>query len=42
MARIFVKGTADGLGRAVAQTRLAEGHQVAEHVHCLDRQSSVK
>ncbi|NOU28319.1 MAG: short-chain dehydrogenase, partial [Polyangiaceae bacterium] len=32
MARIFVTGSADGLGRATALTLLGEGHEVVVHV----------
>lgn len=32
MARIFVTGSADGLGRATAKTLLAEGHELVVHV----------
>jgi NAD(P)-dependent dehydrogenase (short-subunit alcohol dehydrogenase family) len=28
MARIFITGSADGLGRAAAQTLLEDGHEV--------------
>lgn len=31
MSRIFITGSADGLGRAAAETLLAEGHQVIVH-----------
>ena len=31
MSRIFITGSADGLGKAAAQTLLAEGHQVVVH-----------
>ncbi|AEF46323.1 NAD-dependent epimerase/dehydratase [Serratia sp. AS12] len=32
MSRIFITGSADGLGRAAAETLLGEGHQVIVHV----------
>ncbi|CAI0690993.1 short chain dehydrogenase [Serratia plymuthica] len=31
MSRIFITGSADGLGRAAAETLLGEGHQVIVH-----------
>ena len=31
MARIFITGSADGLGRAAAQTLLGDGHEVVVH-----------
>ncbi|MFF1254893.1 SDR family NAD(P)-dependent oxidoreductase [Pseudarthrobacter sp. NPDC058329] len=31
MSRIFVTGSADGLGRATAQSLLDHGHQVVVH-----------
>lgn len=36
MARIFITGSTDGLGRAAAQTLLADGHEVV--VHARNRQ----
>src|SRR5215217_6453953 len=31
MARVFITGSADGLGRAAAQTLLEDGHEVVVH-----------
>lgn len=39
--RIFVTGSADGLGRAAAQTLLGEGHRVVVHVRSAHRLSAV-
>src|SRR5437879_2927119 len=37
MARIFITGSADGLGRATAQTLLEHGDQVVVHARNTDR-----
>src|SRR5687767_15124843 len=37
MARILITGSADGLGRASAQTLLKEGHSVVVHTRNRDR-----
>jgi NAD(P)-dependent dehydrogenase (short-subunit alcohol dehydrogenase family) len=37
MTRVFITGSADGLGRAAAQTLLDEGHQVIVHARNRDR-----
>src|SRR4051812_34319217 len=42
MARIFVTGSADGLGRAAAQTLLGEGQQLVVHVRSKNRLDAVK
>jgi NAD(P)-dependent dehydrogenase (short-subunit alcohol dehydrogenase family) len=42
MSRIFVTGSADGLGRETAQTLLREGHQVVVHVRAEHRLDAVK
>ncbi|MGF6814670.1 NAD(P)-dependent dehydrogenase (short-subunit alcohol dehydrogenase family) [Paraburkholderia atlantica] len=42
MARIFITGSADGLGQATAQTLLAEGHQVVVHVRAPQRLVAVQ
>ncbi|MFO0696567.1 MAG: SDR family NAD(P)-dependent oxidoreductase [Polyangiales bacterium] len=42
MARIFVTGSADGLGRANAQALLAEGHRVVVHVRSERRRAAVE
>ncbi len=41
MARLFITGSADGLGRAAAQTLLDDGHQVVVHVRNSDRLEAV-
>ena len=40
MARIFITGSTDGLGRAAAQTLIDGGHQVL-HVRFRDRASAL-
>ena len=42
MARIFITGSADGLGRAAAQTLLGDGHQVIVHTRSAERLAVVK
>jgi NAD(P)-dependent dehydrogenase (short-subunit alcohol dehydrogenase family) len=42
MAHVFVTGSADGLGRAAAQTLLEDGHDVVVHVRNDDRLSAVR
>lgn len=42
MARIFITGSADGLGRAAAQTLLTDGHDVIVHARDQDRLTAVK
>jgi len=37
MARIFITGSADGLGRAAAQTLLVDGHEVIIHARSAER-----
>jgi NAD(P)-dependent dehydrogenase (short-subunit alcohol dehydrogenase family) len=37
MARIFITGSADGLGRLAAQTLLQDGHEVVVHARDRDR-----
>ena len=37
MARVFITGSADGLGRATAQTLLEDGHEVVIHARNTDR-----
>jgi NAD(P)-dependent dehydrogenase (short-subunit alcohol dehydrogenase family) len=37
MARIFITGSADGLGRAAAETLLGDGHAVIVHARSVDR-----
>jgi nucleoside-diphosphate-sugar epimerase len=41
MARIFITGSADGLGRAAAQTLLGEGHEVIVHARSAERRAAV-
>ena len=42
MARIFITGSTDGLGREAARLLLAEGHQVVFHARGQNRASAVK
>lgn len=42
MARIFITGSADGLGLAAARALLADGHQVVVHVRSRHRLSAVQ
>ena len=42
MARILVTGSADGLGRAAAQTLLDEGHEVVVHARNGDRVGALR
>jgi len=41
-ARIFITGSADGLGKATAETLLGEGHGVVVHVRAAHRLSAVQ
>jgi NAD(P)-dependent dehydrogenase (short-subunit alcohol dehydrogenase family) len=41
-ARVLVTGSADGLGRAAAQTLLEQGHEVVLHVRNRDRLTAVR
>lgn len=41
MGRIFITGSADGLGRASAQTLIEEGHEVVLHVRSAARTAAV-
>ncbi|HWH99756.1 MAG TPA: SDR family NAD(P)-dependent oxidoreductase [Propionibacteriaceae bacterium] len=41
MARIFVTGSADGLGRAAAETLLEDGHEVIVHARSTQRLTAV-
>jgi NAD(P)-dependent dehydrogenase (short-subunit alcohol dehydrogenase family) len=41
MARIFITGSTDGLGRAAAQTLLVEGHEVIVHARSAKRLAAV-
>ena len=42
MARIFITGSADGLGRHTAGTLIAEGHRVVVHARSAERLTSVQ
>lgn len=42
MARIFITGSADGLGRAAAKSLLADGYQVVVHVRAQQRLDAVQ
>jgi NAD(P)-dependent dehydrogenase (short-subunit alcohol dehydrogenase family) len=42
MARVFITGSADGLGRAAAQTLLEAGHEVVVHARNRDRLTVVR
>jgi NAD(P)-dependent dehydrogenase (short-subunit alcohol dehydrogenase family) len=42
MARVFVTGSADGLGRAAAQTLLEDGHEAVVHARDTDRLMAVR
>src|SRR5438105_3128801 len=42
MARIFITGSADGLGLAAAQTLLADGHKVVIHARSTSRLAAVR
>src|SRR3954464_7727061 len=41
MARIFITGSTDGLGRAAARSLIADGHQVVLHARSSDRAAAV-
>jgi NAD(P)-dependent dehydrogenase (short-subunit alcohol dehydrogenase family) len=41
-ARVFITGSADGLGRAAAQTLLEQGHEVVVHARNQDRLTAVR
>ena len=42
MTRVFITGSADGLGRAAAQTLIEHGHEVVVHARSTDRLSAVR
>jgi NAD(P)-dependent dehydrogenase (short-subunit alcohol dehydrogenase family) len=42
MSRVLVTGSADGLGRAAAQTLLDDGHEVVVHARSTDRLAAVR
>jgi len=37
MARVFITGSTDGLGRAAAQALLDDGHEVVLHARSAER-----
>ena len=41
MARIFITGSTDGLGRSAARTLIEEGHEVVLHARSRDRASAL-
>jgi NAD(P)-dependent dehydrogenase (short-subunit alcohol dehydrogenase family) len=41
-SRVFITGSADGLGRAAAQTLLEQGHEVVVHARNQDRLTAVR
>jgi NAD(P)-dependent dehydrogenase (short-subunit alcohol dehydrogenase family) len=42
LARVFITGSADGLGRAAAQTLVDDGHEVVVHARNNDRLTAVR
>src|SRR3954453_18556479 len=42
LARIFITGSVDGLGRAAAQALLDDGHEVVVHARNRDRLTAVR
>ena len=42
VARVFITGSADGLGKLAAQTLLEDGHEVVVHVRNRDRLTAVR
>ena len=42
MARVFITGSADGLGRLAAQTLLEQGHEVVVHARTKERLAAVR
>jgi NAD(P)-dependent dehydrogenase (short-subunit alcohol dehydrogenase family) len=42
MARVFITGSPDGLGRAAAQTLLEDGHEVVVHARSTNRLAAVR
>ena len=42
MAHILITGSADGLGRAAAETLLGDGHQVIVHTRSAERLAAVE
>ena len=41
MGRIFITGSADGLGRAAAQTLISDGHEIVVHARSVERLAAV-
>jgi NAD(P)-dependent dehydrogenase (short-subunit alcohol dehydrogenase family) len=42
MARVFITGSADGLGLAAAQTLLEDGHEIVVHARSTNRLVAVR
>ena len=42
MTRVFITGSADGLGRAAAQTLIEDGHEVVVHARNTERLAAVR
>jgi NAD(P)-dependent dehydrogenase (short-subunit alcohol dehydrogenase family) len=42
MARVFITGSADGLGRATAQTLIEDGHEVVVHARNAERLAALR
>ena len=42
MARVFITGSADGLGRAATQTLLDDGHEIVVHARNSDRLTAMR
>src|SRR4051794_12346714 len=42
MARVFITGSADGLGRLAAQTLIEDGHEVVVHARSAERLGTVR
>lgn len=42
MARVFITGSADGLGRAAAETLLEDGHEIVVHARSRNRLAAVR
>lgn len=41
MARVFITGSADGLGRAAAEWLISQGHEVVLHARSVDRRAAM-
>jgi NAD(P)-dependent dehydrogenase (short-subunit alcohol dehydrogenase family) len=42
MARVLITGSADGLGRAAAETLIGDGHEVLIHARTAERLAAVE